>query len=255
MRHAWTLLGLAVGAAVGSHPLATQARSRDELPIRSWAQEMREKAEASLYRRRDCRAALQQADAAYRRELRHPERMQPRTALVKARAHDCLEQLPQAVLAFALYGELSNIAPADNLELAGACGGLFAPERAPASDAERRMLLQRLASRREAIREVVARAHVHSGGGVPGWAEPEPRRGAGASGATGMESPADRLRSEGERAALWVRYWNAYRAPPAIRTGHAARTTDGYRHAAASEGLGLELAHLEARLTCLQSEP
>lgn len=110
MRYAFAGLAL-LSVALGATALAAQGPSRDERPIRSWSEEQRDEAEHALSQDHDCRAALRQVNAAYDRGTRSRAPMDPRIALVKARAHDCLGQLPAAVAAYGLHDALTGRPP------------------------------------------------------------------------------------------------------------------------------------------------
>ncbi len=231
---------------VATGALAAQGPSRDERPIRSWSEEMRDKAEHSLYAEGDCRDALRQANAAYDRAGRHPESMDPRIALVKARAHDCLAQLPAAVAAYRLYDTLSGTAADDDPGLGGACRALTAPEGLPADPAARAALRARLEEESEATRLVLRRGAQESG-----RAAGAPIGSAGQARSIAEAAPDGTQLSRNQVAALWPRYISTWRAAPGY-DARGYRTNESSRYAAADEGMQRHLAAVDAMLICLE---
>ncbi len=121
MRRTTVAAGLAL---VSLLPTALGAQwNAPERPIRSWAIEMRDKAERSLYVKHDCRAALAQAKAGYNRLA---DRHDPRLVLAKARAHQCVGEMAEAVLAYSEYQALSDQERGiPDQEFEGACSALL----------------------------------------------------------------------------------------------------------------------------------
>lgn len=233
-------------AVVGTQPLAAQGPTRDERPIRPWAVEMRDKAEHSLYQKRDCRQALQQANAAYYHTVRDPRQMDPRIVLVKARAHDCLGQLPAAIASYGLHDELTGVDPRQDLAIGGACQALSAPMILPPDSAERADLRDSLAATAHAARQVLLRAERERGRSDFGdqYYSVSHRT-------NGMEAPDGTIHTEGQIAGLWPRYvqsWSSVRAYNA----QGFRTTNATRYAHASGEVVAYLADAEARLICLE---
>jgi hypothetical protein len=158
MRPACSLLFLLLlSSNVTAAAPAQQAPARVRTAPRTWSQEMRDKAEASLYQRHDCRTALLQANAAFDRDMRHPDRMDPRIPLVKARAHECLGELPPAVLGYAMHDRLAAVAPGEDVELAGACSALL-PAGVPTDSSARARLTDSLTVIRGQIAEARSRS-------------------------------------------------------------------------------------------------
>ncbi|HMV32984.1 MAG TPA: hypothetical protein PKA50_12755 [Gemmatimonadales bacterium] len=248
MRRPFAGLGLlALMAATGT--LAAQGPSRDERPIRSWSEEMRDKAEHSLYADGDCRGALRQANAAYDRASRHPTSMDPRIALVKARAHDCLAQFPAAVAAYQLYDALSGTPASDDPALGGACRSLTAPEGLPADPAARAALRVRLEEESEALERVLRRAAQQAGRAVG-----EPIGSPGRWRILAGAAPDGTQLSRNQVAALWPRYLATWRAAPGYDS-RGYRTNEESRYTAADASMERELATVDAMLVCLEVTP
>ncbi len=236
------LASLATSASAQRH-----AVSREPAP-RTWSQEMRDKAEASLYRKHDCSKALGQANAAFERALRHPDRMDPRIPLVKARAHECLGQVPEAILNYALYDRLAGVAAENDIALAGACSALL-PGGRPADSAGLTYLTDSLTAvegeieraRDRNSRELFVRTGSSS---IGGSASAGPRFTA--------DLPYDLGRANSTTNNEYYRVMQSswYGAPassPATGYYRQART----RATAAESRLAIALADVEARLLCL----
>ncbi len=215
---------------------------------RTWSQEMRDKAEISLYQRHDCGAALLQANAAFDREMRHPDRMDPRIPLVKARAHECLGQIPEAVLSYAMYDRLAGVEPAQASALAGACTALLQAGRPQDS-----VGLARLTDSLIAMRNGIVRARdrnstelfLRTASAIAAPSPSPPRWFAG-------NVPMDQgsiTRNMGNEAIRTT--WNAWYGPPYIspRTGYERHARE--RASDAELQLASALADVEARLLCL----
>ena len=246
MRYAFAGLAL-LSVALGATALAAQGPSRDERPIRSWSEEQRDKAEHALYQDHDCRAALRQVNAAYDRGTRSRAPMDPRIALVKARAHDCLGQLPAAVAAYGLHDALSGTPTEEDAGLAGACRALTGPEGLPADPAAREALRVRLGEEATGVRRVLRRAAWEAGTSPTGESlayssQQRLMSGGGPDGTT---------MSRNQIAALWPRYISAWQNVPA-HTAQGYRTSNRTRYLAASDDMERHLAELDATLICLE---
>ncbi len=242
---------LTVLLAVTTAPLTAQGLARDELPIRSWSVEMRDKAETSLYERRDCASALLQANAAYDRAKRHPERMDPRIPLVKARAHDCLGQLPAAIAAYGLHDQLAGLDVATDPGFQGACRQLSENEAQPADSAARVARQQELIAHARALQATMDVA-VQQAGNV---ALTERRDRDRELAERQLWTPGDGVSSTAsQQSAMYPRYQAAWtKLPPRNRYGYP--TSEGARTRHAVEQFEVELADTQARLLCLAVLP
>ncbi len=246
MRSADSLLFLLL---LSSSVTTTAAAQRGPAPARTtprtWSQEMRDKAEGSLYQHHDCHAALLQANAAFEREMRHPERMDPRIPLVKARAHACRGELPQAILAYEMHDRLAAIAPADDMELTGACLALL-PDGPPLDSAHRARLLDSLTLVRGQIDRARSRnsaeLFIRSGSGI---SVPPPRP-------IPLQVDMDQGQLTRNMSNEYIRvmrgYWDA---PPNVSPVTSFDRTATERAHAAETTLAGALAEVEARLLCL----
>jgi hypothetical protein len=237
---------------LANHPASAQQRRDGAAALpRTWSVEMRDKAEASLYRKHDCTAALTQANAGFERALRHQERMDPRLPLVKARAHQCLGQLPEAILNFTMHDRLSAMPSAEDIELAGACHDLV-PGGRPAEATTLARLTDSLTAVRAQLERAMAanatelrlRLGVSMDAGSGGYRSPVPVSGEVDQGSITRDMGNETLRV---MRAAWF-------APPADSrvTGYNRRALD--RADAAGQQLAGLLADVEARLLCLNLE-
>lgn len=235
--------------AMAAAPLAAQGVARDELPIRTWNQEMRDKAETSLYEKHDCKDALLQANAAYDRAMRHPARMDPRIPLVKARAHDCLGQLPAAIAAYGLHDQLAGLNVATDPGFIGACQQLNNHEPPPADSAALVARQQELIAHAHAIRATIDRGAAQAGRS-PGHENllysPEAYR--------AMWDQFDGTRmTETQLSAMWPRFVAAWSdMPPRNAQGYITSETARTQYAIGM--FEVELAETQARLLCLQGQ-
>ncbi len=246
MRSADSLLFLLL---FSSSVMATASAQRGPAPARTtprtWSQEMRDKAEVSLYQHHDCHAALLQANAAFDREMRHPERMDPRIPLVKARAHECRGELPQAILAYGMHDGLAAIRPEDDPELAGACRA-FLPDGPPLDSASRARLIDSLTLVRGQIEHARSRnsaeLFIRSGSGI---SVPPPRP-------IPLQVDMDQGKITRNMSNEYIRvmrgYWDN---PPQRSPGTLYEVNASARAGSAEERLAGALADVEARLLCL----
>ncbi|MEO8138338.1 MAG: hypothetical protein ABI742_01770 [Gemmatimonadota bacterium] len=223
--------------------------NREATP-RTWSQEMRDKAEASLYQKHDCTNALVQSTAAFDREMRHPERMDPRIPLVKARAHECLGQVPEAILNYAMHDRLAGFSTENDIALAGACSALL-PAGKPADSTG----LAHLTDSLTVVRSEIERARDRNS------MELFIRTGSSSIGASARAGPRfspnlpfdlGRATSTTNNEYYRVMRSSWYGAPAySPATGYyrqaTARATD------AESQLAMALADVEARLLCLDS--
>lgn len=246
MRSSSSLLVLLLLSTNASVPLLAQmgpGRERDT--PRTWSQEMRDKAEVSLYQHHDCHAALLQANAAFDREMRHPERMDPRIPLVKARAHECRGELPQAILAYGMHDGLAAINPEGDAELAGACRA-FLPDGPPLDSASRTRLIDSLTLVRSQIEHARSRnsteLFVRSGSGI---SVPPPRP-------LPLQIDMDQGKITRNMSNEYIRVMRAYwDDPPHQMPGSLYERNARERASEAESRLAGALADVEARLLCL----
>lgn len=248
MRSSDSLLFLLLFASSLPGAALAQKAAGNPRPLpRSWSEEMRDKAEVSFYQRHDCHAALLQANAAFDREMRHPERMDPRIPLVKARAHACRGELPQAILAYAMHDRLAVVAAGDDPELFGACLALL-PDRQPVDSLERARLLDSLTLVRGQIEHARSRnsteLFLRTGSGI----DVPPPRPLPAQVRVDMDQGRLTRNMSNEYIRVMRGYWDA---PPYISPVTSFNRTFSERAGAAESTLAGALADVEARLLCL----
>lgn len=232
---------VALGMLSGAVPAAAQS----ERPIRTWTQEMTDKAEFSLNERRDCRSALTQANAAYDRARRSRQAMDPRIPLVKARAHDCLGQIPPAIAARRLYDQLTGLNPADDESLGRSCQALAATSPLPADSADREATRRNLLAEERATQGVLQRAAVEAGrSDFDDEFDQQVRYARMAGGPDGT------LLSKVRYQALWPSYVQSWAELPS-QNRYGYRTNNNQRYYRASTEFGARLASIQAKLICL----
>lgn len=244
------LMGMAAASLMlGGRSVAAQSVIPAERPIRSWTQEMLDKAKYSLYEKVDCRTALTQINASYDRAARSRKPMDPEIALVKARAHDCLAQVPAAIAAYALYDQLTGADPMNDDALASSCSELAPAANLPADSTGRALLRQNLVAEEAGLRRVLRRADLESvRSDFNDQFDAQRRTQAMGAGPDGTKL------TQMQYQALWPSYVQSWANLPS-QTSNGFRTNNRQRYLAASSQFSAHLAEIEAKLICLDTTP